>query len=125
MTKHMEQGLEFENDPTVAQQSELVAHNGLDVGSNPTAATSKEQAALDLLNEIGAAGCIFELGEHINTIRTALSAPRVPVIDGLYEAILDLNNNVCGNGAISEYSENSLDTVMYAARAYAELQKGN
>ena len=72
-------------------------------------------------------GRTFENDPHDAIIDAAirtLSSPRVPAIDGLYEAILDLNNNVCGNGAISEYSENSLDTVMYAARAYAELQKG-
>ena len=36
----------------------------------------------------------------------------------LEEAIADLESNVCGCGSISDYSDNSLDTVLKAARAH-------
>lgn len=66
---------------------------------------------------------IWVIEKHIKE-QAALQSPRVPVIDGLDEAILDLIYNVCGRGAISDHSDDSLETVMSAARTYAELQKG-
>lgn len=54
-------------------------------------------------------------------IRKALTAP--PEIVGLQASLDDLESNVCQRGAISDYSDNSLDIVMQAARAYIELSK--
>lgn len=123
MTKHMEQGLEF--DTQLTKTPENVTCAGL---SN----MDERRAALDLLNDIGAAGCIFELGEHINTIRTALSAPRVPVIEGLEEALKRYSFDMPDMSDyesvghylddIAEYRKAS-SIVENAARAYFELQK--
>ena len=113
MTKHMEQGLEF--DTQLTKTPENVTCAGL---SN----MDERRAALDALDEIGAACFIYELGEHIETIRSALTAPRVPVIDGLDEAIVKFKHFVLtgdSGGACMTYP------IEKAARAYAELQKGN
>lgn len=112
----------YEQDIPVAQGSVQPAHNGSVAGSNPAVVTNDKQSALDALDEIGAAGFIYELGEHIETIRSALTAPRVPVIDGLDEAIVKFNHFVLtgdSGGACMTYP------IEKAARAYAELQKGN
>ena len=124
MTKHMEQGLEF--DTQLTKTPENVTCAGL---SN----MDERRAALDALDEIGAAGFIYELGEHIETIRSALTAPRVPVIDGLDEALKkysfgmpDMSDYESVGHYLNDEAEyrKASSIVEKAARAYAELQKG-
>ena len=66
------------------------------------------------------------MSDHANTIRAALSAPRVPEIEGLDEAIKDAEMHLRhADGPVTCIAVGYLKTLRNAARAYAELQKGN
>lgn len=108
--RHMEQGLEF--DTQLTKTPENVTCAGL---SN----MDERRAALDRLDELGETAMVFELGgSHI--IRAALQSTRVPVIEGLDEAIEFWNKQT---GWSFDFSQKHI--IMQAARAYAELQKGD
>lgn len=90
------------------------------------------QAALDRLDELGETAMVFELGgSHI--IRAALQSTRVPVIEGLEEALKkysfdmpDMSDYESVGHYLNDEAEyrKASSIVEKAARAYAELQKG-
>lgn len=101
------------------------------VGIVASITDTQRQAALDADRRLlsGGIGCelsnVEAVNQHLAALdrlyRAALSAPRVPVIDGLDEAIVKFKHFVLtgeSGGAGMTYP------IEKAARAYAELQKG-
>lgn len=146
MTKHMEQGLEF--DTQLTKTPENVTCAGL---SN----MDERRAALDALApwiDKYKTGPLFEddkgrvliLKKHLynfiecyelaQNIREALQSPRVPVIEGLEEALNKYSfdmPDISDYETVGEYLDDEAEyrkassIVEKAARAYAELQKVN
>lgn len=83
----------------------------------------ERQAALDALYriQVSAERGVGHYSDY-EIVKAALSSPSVPVIDGLEAAINIIDG--WGNQDWDARLNPKLDTVLKAARAYAELQKG-
>ncbi len=114
--KHMEQGLEF--DAQLTKRPENVTCENLSNADeislkNWVFAWAADVKGIPLDSDIN--DLIWVIEKHIKE-QAALQSPRVPVIDGLDEAIkYYATDAIQGRQAI----------ILDAARAYAELQKGN
>lgn len=90
----------------------------------------QRQAALEALDRIenDALSCRDGYGEtrkDAETIRSALQAPQVPVIEGLDDAIeRGSNPQMTGNEALDLFERGDFAKIIKAAHAYAEVQKG-
>lgn len=130
----------FESVPTVQEVMKSVmdhiqrrAENGT-VAQENGAADAQIQSALDALGRLEKTLYSFwdrpERPEvfglppiDFETIRAALQSPRVPVIEGLDDAIASCVRYPKTN-EIGFLTPADRDNVLKAARAYAELQKG-
>lgn len=86
----------------------------------------ERQAALHALNE--ADECfqpetLEELRKYFPVFRLLLSAPRVPVIGGLDEAIKETEYKYFGDYEMSKEQRDAVDKLVEAARWVAELSK--
>ena len=87
----------------------------------------QRKAALEALNvmEANEYWRRGDFSENIATIREALQAPPVPVIEGLEEAIeRGSNPQMTGNEALDLFERGDFAKIIKAAHAYAEVQKG-
>lgn len=118
-----EAGLEFQNIP-VAQGLERTAHNGLVAGSNPAGDTiAARKEALSWFD------CKINLNKYeeckaIETIRAALSAPSLPKIEGLRDAIKETEYKYFGDYEFSEAQWAAVNKLVDAARAYLKASEG-
>ena len=114
--------IEMENETVKNSEKINVSPDNVDTVK---VSDADRKAALDALNEMEANEYWRrgDYSENIAIIRSALSAPRVPLIEGLDDAIescvlYPMTNEI---GFLNEVDR---DNVLKAARAYAELQKG-
>lgn len=87
----------------------------------------QRKAALEALNvmEANEYWRRGDFSENIATIREALQAPPVPVIEGLEEAIeRGSNPQMTGNEALDLFERGDFAKIIKAAHAYSKLQKG-